>query len=117
MTLAGLLEAEAAQGTGSSHKAVINIHLGGGPSHQDMFDLKPEAPREFRGEFSPIATSVPGLKFCEIVPNLAKVANKLTIVRSICHKDPNHGGGNHYMMTGAPTPVPVGCGAFMPQPN
>ena len=47
------------------------------------------------------------------MPQLARVADKLTIVRSICHKDPNHGGGNHYMMTGAPTPVPVGCGAFV----
>jgi hypothetical protein len=47
------------------------------------------------------------------MPNLAKTAHKLTIVRSICHKDPNHGGGNHYLMTGAPTPVPVGCGAFV----
>ena len=46
-------------------------------------------------------------------PKLAKLADKFTIVRSICHKDPNHGGGNHYMMTGAPTPVPVACGAFV----
>ena len=56
---------------------------------------------------------VPGVQFSEAVPNLAKAANKLTIVRSICHKDPNHGGGNHYMMTGMPTPVPVACGAFV----
>src|SRR5204863_6536767 len=51
--------------------------------------------------------------FCETVPKLAQVAHKVTVVRSICHKDPNHGGGNHYLMTGAPTPVPVGCGAFV----
>jgi hypothetical protein len=56
---------------------------------------------------------VPGVQFSEVVPELAKTADKLSIVRSICHKDPNHGGGNHYMMTGAPTPVPVGCGAFV----
>jgi hypothetical protein len=47
------------------------------------------------------------------VPQLAKTADKLTVIRSICHTDPNHGGGNHYMMTGAPTPVPVACGAFV----
>src|SRR5688500_5906357 len=52
LSLAQLFQAEAAAGIGSSSKAIINIHLGGGPSHQDMFDLKPEAPREFRGEFS-----------------------------------------------------------------
>src|SRR5256886_1691747 len=91
----------------------IMIWLDGGPSHYETFDPKPDAPSEIRGEFKAISTSVPGVQFCEAVPNLAKAADKLTIVRSICHKDPNHGGGNHYMMTGAPTPVPVGCGAFV----
>src|SRR5437868_5895773 len=91
----------------------ILIWLDGGPTHYESFDPKPDAPKEIRGEFKAIPTSVPGIQFCEIVPHLAKVAHKLTIVRSICHKDPNHGGGNHYMMTGAPTPVPVGCGAFV----
>src|SRR5258706_12417926 len=91
----------------------IMIWLDGGPSHYGTFDPKPDAPSEIRGEFKAISTSVPGTQFCEVVPNLAKIANKLTIVRSICHKDPNHGGGNHYLMTGAPTPVPVGCGAFV----
>ena len=91
----------------------IMIWLDGGPSHYETFDPKPDAPSEIRGEFKAISTSVPGVQFCEAVPNLAKAANKLTIVRSICHKDPNHGGGNHYMMTGMPTPVPVACGAFV----
>ena len=91
----------------------IMIWLDGGPSHYETFDPKPDAPAEIRGEFKAISTSVPGVQFCEAVPQLAKVADKLTIVRSICHKDPNHGGGNHYMMTGAPTPVPVACGAFV----
>src|SRR5437867_4543860 len=91
----------------------IMIWLDGGPSHYETFDPKPDAPSEIRGEFKAIPTSVPGVQFCEAVPNLAKAADKLTIIRSICHKDPNHGGGNHYMMTGAPTPVPVACGAFV----
>src|SRR5882762_3712779 len=99
----------------SSSKQVncILIWLDGGPSHYETFDPKPEAPSEIRGELKPISTSVPGVQFCEAVPQLARIADKLTIVRSICHRDPNHGGGNHYMMTGAPTPVPVACGAFV----
>src|SRR6266487_6170782 len=91
----------------------ILIWLDGGPSHYETFDPKPDAPSEVRGDFKAISTAVPGMQFCEAVPNLAKAADKLTIIRSICHKDPNHGGGNHYMMTGAPTPVPVACGAFV----
>src|SRR5438034_3118141 len=91
----------------------IMIWLDGGPSHYETFDPKPDAPSEVRGEFKAISTAVPGMQFCEAVPNLAKTAQKMTVIRSICHKDPNHGGGNHYMMTGAPTPVPVGCGAFV----
>ena len=91
----------------------IMIWLDGGPSHYETFDPKPDAPSEIRGEFKSISTSVTGVQFSEAVPALAKVADKVTILRSICHKDPNHGGGNHYMMTGAPTPVPVACGAFV----
>src|SRR5262249_57864015 len=89
----------------------ILIWLDGGPSHYETFDPKPDAPSEIRGDFKAIETSASGVRFSEAVPKLAQVANKLTVVRSICHRDPNHGGGNHYMMTGAPTPVPVACGA------
>src|SRR4051812_9284903 len=87
--------------------------MDGGPSHYETFDPKPGAPLEIRGDFKAISTKVPGVQFSEAVPKLADVADKLTVVRSICHKDPNHGGGNHYMMTGMPTPVPVACGAFV----
>jgi len=110
------LRAQAATVSGKVSPDQVNcimIWLDGGPSHYETFDPKPDAPKEIRGELSPIPTSIPGVQFCETVPKLAKVANKVTIVRSICHKDPNHGGGNHYLMTGAPTPVPVGCGAFV----
>ena len=110
------LRAEAAVRQGKVSPEQINcilIWLDGGPSHYETFDPKPDAPKEIRGEFKSIKTTVPGVHFCEVMPNLAKTAHKLTIVRSICHKDPNHGGGNHYLMTGAPTPVPVGCGAFV----
>ena len=91
----------------------ILVWLDGGPSHYETFDPKPDAPSEIRGEFKSIPTRVPGIHFSECVPKLAGVADKLAIVRSIHHKDPNHGGGNHYMMTGAPTPVPVACGAYV----
>ena len=102
-------------GTNSAGKNVncILIWLDGGPSHYESFDPKPDAPSEIRGDFKTIPTKVPGVHFSECVPELAEVADKFTVVRSICHKDPNHGGGNHYMMTGMPTPVPVACGAFV----
>ena len=91
----------------------IMIWLDGGPSHFETFDPKPDAPTDIRGVFKTVPTKVPGVHFSEPVNKLAGVFDKFTVVRSICHKDPNHGGGNHYMMTGAPTPVPVGCGAFV----
>ena len=108
--------AEAARAAGRVSPDRVNcilIWLDGGPSHYETFDPKPDAPSEVRGEFRPIKTAVPGVYFSECVPKLAAVADKFTVLRSVCHKDPNHGGGNHYMMTGAPTPVPVGCGAFV----
>lgn len=91
----------------------ILVWLDGGPSHYETFDPKPDAPAEIRGEFKAIPTKVPGIQFSECVPHLAGVADKVSIVRSIWHKDPNHGGGNHYLMTGMPTPTPVACGAFV----
>ncbi|MBM3822724.1 MAG: DUF1501 domain-containing protein [Verrucomicrobia bacterium] len=115
--LADLLRLQAASAktalsSGSSSRVnCIMLWLDGGPSHHESFDPKPEAPSEIRGEFKSIPTRVPGLHFSEVFPKLAGVADKLTIVRSICHNDPNHGGGNHYLMTGMPTPVPVACGA------
>ena len=72
LTLPQLLRAEDAAGLGSSHKSVIMVFLTGGPPHQDMVDLKPEAPVEFRGEFSPIDTNVPGIQICEHLPLLAQ---------------------------------------------
>ena len=107
--------AAAAAANAASGKPVncILIWLDGGPSHYETFDPKPDAPSEIRGQFGTIPTAVPGTRFCEAIPELAKVADKFTVLRSICHKDPNHGGGNHYLMTGSPTPVPVACGAFV----
>jgi len=83
LTLADLLRAEAAAGIRSSNKAVINIHLDGGPPQMDMIDLKPQAPSEMRGEFSPISTAVPGLQICELLPKLAKSADRYVFIRSL----------------------------------
>ena len=91
----------------------IFIWLDGGPSHYETFDPKPDAPSEIRGEFGTIPTSVPGVHFSDKFPKLAKGFDQFTVVRSIAHNQNNHGAGNHYLMTGRPTPVPVGCGAFV----
>jgi len=78
-----LLRAEAAAGISQSHKAVIMIFLPGGPAHQDIFDLKPQAPSDIRGEFMPIGTNVPGMQICEMMPRLAKMADRVALIRSI----------------------------------
>ena len=83
LSLSSLLRAEAQQGIRPTHKSLINVFLPGGPPHQDMWDLKPEAPAEIRGEFKPIKTNVPGIQICELFPKLAAMMDKLAIVRSI----------------------------------
>ena len=106
-------EASGNPGKTANDTRCILVWLDGGPSHYETFDPKPEAPDGIRGEFGTIKTSVPGVHFCELVPQLAKSLDKYTVVRSIAHKQNNHGAGNHYLMTGRPTPVPVGCGAHV----
>ncbi|MBI1311684.1 DUF1501 domain-containing protein [bacterium] len=83
LSLPDLLRAESAAGRGPSHKAVINVFLGGGPSHQDMWEIKTDAPREIRGEFSPIDTSVPGIQIGECFPRIAAMAEKFAFIRSV----------------------------------
>src|SRR6266446_4687543 len=82
LTLPKLLKAEAAAGIRSSQKSVILIYLVGGPPHQDMFDLKPQAPKEIAGPWRPVATKVPGIQICEAFPRLAKMTDQLVVVRS-----------------------------------
>ena len=98
---------------GPRAKSCILIWLDGGPTHYETFDPKPEAPSEVRGEFDPIATKLPGFHFSQHMTRLAAIADKFAIVRSIRHDQGNHGAGNHYMVTGAPPRVPVGCGAYV----
>ena len=76
----------------------------GGPAQQDTWDMKPDAPAEYRGEFKPIPTTVPGLQICEHLPRLAKRADKLCLIRSMTHADVNHTTATHYLLTGRPAP-------------
>lgn len=90
LTLPRLLRAEGAAGAGRSHKAVINIFLPGGPPHQDMWDIKEDAPSEIRGPFRSIKTNVPGIEIGELFPKMAKIADKLIIIRSIVGATGHH---------------------------
>jgi hypothetical protein len=90
LSLPQILRAQAASGVGRSHKAVIMIFLPGGPSHQDIFDLKMDAPSEIRGEFQPIATNVPGIQITEHLPRLARMMDQCTLIRSMSDCDGDH---------------------------
>src|SRR5258708_4560059 len=85
LTLADMLRADEAGLRDASYKrkSIINVYLGGGPSHMDTFDMKPEAPKEFRGEFKPIDTNVAGIQICEHLPRLASMMDRLAIIRSL----------------------------------
>ncbi len=83
LALGDLLRAESAQGLAGSRKAIIMIYLCGAPPHQDMFDLKMEAPAEIRGDFRPIPTNVPGIQICEHLPRLARIMDKLVPLRTV----------------------------------
>ncbi len=90
-SLPDLLRAESLSGNGKkSPKSVIMIYLVGGPPHQDMFDLKPLAPKEIAGPWRPIATNVPGFEICEAFPKLARLADKLTVIRSLVGNQHDH---------------------------
>ena len=90
LSLPQLLKAEAVAGTGHSHKSVIMIYLTGGPPHQDMFDLKPEAPADIRGEFRPIATNLPGVQVSEHLPRLAQMMDQVVPIRTLIGSDGRH---------------------------
>ncbi len=90
LALPQLLKAEAESGTGRSQKSVIMIFLSGGPPHQDMFDLKMDAPVEIRGEFRPISTSVSGIQICEHLPRLAQMMDQLVPIRSLVGSEGRH---------------------------
>jgi hypothetical protein len=86
-------------------KAVIFLHQFGGPSHLDTFDMKPDAPEAVRGEYRPIATRVPGLQVCERLPGMARVADRIALVRSMTHSMKSHNPAAYYSLTGHAPPV------------
>ena len=102
-----MLRADAARSNAKSADAtsLIFLFLKGGLSTIDTLDMKPDAPAEFRGEFHPIATKVPGIQVCEHLPKLAGYTDKFSLIRSFRHHNSDHGPGDHYMLTGYfPTP-------------
>lgn len=110
LTLPSLLQLQAAAATTrpAQAKACIFIQLEGGPSHIDMWDLKPDAPAEIRGPFNPISTVVPGTQISNLLPLCAHVADKFTILRSHSHNDNAHQTGRHWVLTGYPPNFPDG---------
>src|SRR3954469_11030756 len=109
LSLPDLLRIRAAGGQSPAgrKKAVILIWQAGGPSHIDMYDLKPNAPSEVRGEFRPIPTSVPGIQIGEHLPRQAKIMDKLAILRSAFHTNAGHGMGSQWMQTGYQATIEV----------
>jgi hypothetical protein len=108
LTLPNLLRAEAQSGVKSSHKSVILIYLVGGPPHQDMFDLKPDAPKEVAGPWKPIATNVPGVQIGEGLPRLARMMDKLAVVRSLVGNQADHDAIQVYNGHDPKKPKPAG---------
>lgn len=110
LTLADLLRIRAAGGQTSTgpDTSVILLWLPGGPPHMETYDLKPDAPKEYRGEFRPIPTAVPGLDVCELMPRHAKLADRFNIVRSVAHEFADHGGGHKRFLTGRLPAEPTG---------
>lgn len=96
-------EQDGGQRTVSKDFSVILFWANGGPSHLDLFDLKPQAPAEYRGEFLPIRTNVPGVEITELLPTLATMADKFAIVRSLHHERAEHSGGTNRFLTGYPS--------------
>ena len=88
--------------------SVILLWLPGGPPHMETYDMKPDAPAEYRGDFKPIPTNVPGIQVCEHLPRHARIADKYTLIRSISHDFADHGGGHKRFLTGRDPKQPTG---------
>jgi hypothetical protein len=93
------LQAQAASRSGAADKSVILVWLSGGPGHMETFDPKPAAPEEYRGPFKSIPTSLPGVHFGELMPELAGLADRLAVLRTVNHGSGDHTKGNHWMLT------------------
>src|SRR5689334_22566380 len=103
LALPGLLRMQARaaeEGRSTRDVSLILVFLHGGLSTIDSWDLKPDAPAEFRGEFQPIDTNVPGIQVCEHLPGVAKTMDHISLIRSFRHHNSDHGPADHYMLTG-----------------
>ena len=100
ISLPGLLQLQAASGTKGRRTSLIFVELAGGPTQFETYDPKPDAPSEFRGEFEPIGTSIPGIQFSEWLPEQAKIAEKLSVIRSVHHGHNSHDPSSHLSQTG-----------------
>ena len=98
LSLPQILEAEEKQG-GKNDVSLIVVFLQGGLSTIDSWDMKPDAPAEFRGEFKPISSRIPEIQLCEHLPQLTRQTDKFSLVRSFAHNNSNHGAADHYMLT------------------
>ena len=107
LTLAPLLRAQTERPTAKRAKSCILIFMEGGPAHQDLWDMKPDAPAEYRGEFQPISSSLPGVPVCEHLPRLSQQMHRVALVRSVHHSIVDHNAGAYYALTGH-TPVRTG---------
>ena len=87
---------------------MIFVWLPGGPPHMETYDMKPDAPADYRGDFRPIKTNVPGIEVCELLPMHARCADKYTLVRSVHHTFADHGGGHKRFLTGRKPATPTG---------
>ena len=99
-----LRAAEQKPGLRARAKSVIFLFQWGGPSHIDMFDMKPLAPDDIRGPLKPIASSAPGIQVCEQLPEMAKRMDKVTLIRSVTHTMKNHNSAGYYALTGHAPP-------------
>ncbi len=100
VSLSGLLQQETAANTSRRPKSCILLWMFGGPSHIDMYDLKPDAPAEIRGELTPIQTKIPGWELGELMPNLASSVDKFSLIRSMFSYTASHGKGDHHLLSG-----------------
>ncbi|MFT5094643.1 MAG: hypothetical protein ACI93T_003483 [Porticoccaceae bacterium] len=112
LALPEILRGESGGGKAGQAKGIIMVLLPGGPSHLDMYDLKPDAPTEIRGEFQPISTSVPGIEICELMPRLAANAKQLTFLRSLMGFKNDH--NTHWCSTGWESHPPMPASPIVP---
>jgi hypothetical protein len=100
--LADLLRLQGRAAGSANGKSIVMLWLWGGPSHMETFDLKPDAPGEYRGDFRPVRTNVPGIDISEHLPRLARVADRYALIRSLHHDSPGHINSTHTVWTGYP---------------